>query len=280
VNVIAIPASGQGRIAQPERRHVDIVLLIVIGIAAAITFAVTGVWVGHRLLRGRLADGHHDVLVALFQTGGTLHAVFLAFLVVAVWQSYDAARANIAEEASALATLYRASTGMDPGPGRTLRTLIREYAEAVIGDEWVAQAETGGASPKARASSLAMYRLIGREDPAVKQSDAAINAAALELISQIQSDRNRRTLEAQASLPTIIWFAAIGSGTIVLSMSFLLFSERIAPRMILTSIIASTIALLLCITFVLSRPFSGPMALQPEPFKHSLEVFDAVDSTP
>jgi hypothetical protein len=50
--------------------------------------------------------------------------------------------------------------------------------------------------------------------------------------------------------------------------------------MILTSIIASTIALLLCITFVLSRPFSGPMALQPEPFRHSLEVFDAVDSTP
>jgi hypothetical protein len=60
-------------------------------------------------------------------------------------------------------------------------------------------------------------------------------------------------------------------------MSFLLFSNQVALQMILTSIMASTIALLLCITFVLSRPFFGPMALQPEPFRHSLEVFDAVD---
>ena len=105
-----------------------IVLLILLATIAATTFAVTGVWLGHRLLHGRRADGHHEVLVALFQTGGTLHAVFLAFLVVAVWQSYDAARANIAEEASALATLYRTSTGMAPDPGRGLRDLLREYA--------------------------------------------------------------------------------------------------------------------------------------------------------
>jgi hypothetical protein len=188
-------------------------------------------------------------------------------------------RANIAEEASALATLYRARAGMEPGPGRELRNLIREYAEAVIGNEWAIQAETGGASPRARTASLAMYRLFGREEAAVKQSDAAINAAALEIISQIQSDRNKRTPEAEEALPMVIWFAAIGSGAIVLSMNFMLFSERIAPRMILTSIIASTIALLLCITFVVSRPFSGPMALRPEPFRHSLQVFDAVDST-
>ena len=74
-----------------------IVLLILLATIAATTFAIIGVWLGRRLLQGRRADGHHEVLVALFQTGGTLHAVFLAFLVVAVWQSYDAARANIAE---------------------------------------------------------------------------------------------------------------------------------------------------------------------------------------
>jgi hypothetical protein len=257
----------------------SISLLIILATAGATAFATTGVWLGRRLLPSRLTDGHHEVLVALFQTGGTLHAVFLAFLVVAVWQSYDAARANVAEEASALATLYRATTGMEPNAGKELRKLLREYVEAVIQDEWVIQAETGGASARARAAGLAMYRLFGKEDPAVRQEDAAIDAAALEIISQIQSDRNKRTLEAEQSLPPIIWLAAIGSGTIVLSMSFLLFSHHVALQMILTSIIASTIALLLCITFVLGRPFFGPMALQPGPFGHSLEVFDAVDVT-
>jgi Protein of unknown function (DUF4239) len=258
----------------------NIALLILLAIAGASAYATGGVWLGRRLLHGRVAKGHHEVLVGLFQTGGTLHAVFLAFLVVVVWQSYDAARANVAEEASALTTLYRVSSGMDPSVGNRLRKLIRAYAQAVVDDEWMIQAQTGGASLKARATSLAMYRLLGKEDPAVKQHDAAIDGAALEIISQIQSDRNKRTLEAEQSLPVIIWFAAIASGAMILSMSFFLFMEQIAPQIVVTSIMASTIALLLCITFALSRPFVGPLALRPEPFAHSLQVFDAVDATP
>jgi hypothetical protein len=258
----------------------DVVLLIIVAAIGATGFATAGVWLGRRLLHKRLAGVHHDVLVSLFQTGGTLHAVFLAFLVVAVWQSYDAARANVAEEASALTTLYRASTGMDSRAGTELRRLLRAYTGAVIEDEWAIQAETGGASPRARAASLTMYRLLGQEDPNVKQNDAIINGAAVQIISQIQSDRNKRTLAAEQSLPAIIWFAAIGSGAIVLSMSFLLFSEQVALQMALTSVIGSMIALLLCITFVLSHPFFGPMALQPDPFRHSLEVFEAVDASP
>ncbi|MBV8616992.1 MAG: DUF4239 domain-containing protein, partial [Acetobacteraceae bacterium] len=145
--------------------------------------------------------------------------------------------------------------------------------------EWTIQADTGGASPEARAAGLAMYRLFGQEDPAVRQNDSAVNGAALALLSQIQSDRNRRTLAAQQSLPSTIWLAAIGSGVIVLAMSFFLVMEQARPQVIATSMMASTIGLLLCITFVLSRPFAGPMALGPAPFVHSLEVFDAVDAT-
>ncbi len=255
----------------------NIIALFLLAIAAATAFAITGVWLGRRLLRSRVADGHHEVLGVLLQTGGTLHAVFLAFLVVAVWQSYDSARTNVAEEASALATLYRSSAAMEPAMGKALRKLTRDYARAVVQKEWTVQAETGGVSTEARAAGLAMYRLFGREDPTARQNNAAIDGAALAIISQIQSDRNKRTLQAGASLPTVIWFAAIGSGAIVLSMSFFLFMRQAAPQMIVTSILASTIALLLSITFVLSRPFAGPMALHPEPFQHSLQVFDSVD---
>ena len=125
-----------------------------------------------------------------------------------------------------------------------------------------------------------MYCLLGQEDPEVKQNDAIINGAAVQIISQVQSDRNKRTLAAEQALPAIIWFAAVGSGAIVLSMSFLLFSEQVALQMVPISVIGSMIALLLCITLVLSHLVFGPMALQPDPFRHSLEVFEAVDASP
>jgi heme/copper-type cytochrome/quinol oxidase subunit 1 len=61
----------------------NIVLLISTATVVACLFATGGVWLCRHLLRGRVASGTHEVLVsALFQSGGTLHAVFLAFLVV------------------------------------------------------------------------------------------------------------------------------------------------------------------------------------------------------
>jgi hypothetical protein len=122
-----------------------------------------------------------------------------------------------------------------------------------------------------------MYRLFGQEDPAIRQNDATVDGAALAIVSQIHSDRNKRTLAAGTSLPSVIWIAAIGVGTLAVLMSFFLFMGQVGPQMIVTSIMACMIALLLCITFVLSQPFAGPAALQPDPFVHSLQVFDAVD---
>jgi hypothetical protein len=256
----------------------NIALLIVLAVTATVLFVIAGVWIGRRIVGSLVAEGHHEVLGVLFSAGGTLHAVFLAFLVVAVWQSYDTARINVADEASALTTLYRASTAMEPGMGAALRAQIRDYAQMVVREEWPVQAENGGTSAKARAAALAMYRLFGREDPAVRQNDATVDGAALAIISQIHSDRNKRTLAAGTSLPSVIWIAAIGVGTLAVLMSFFLFMGQVGPQMIVTSIMACMIALLLCITFVLSRPFAGPVALKSDPFSHSLEVFDAVDA--
>jgi hypothetical protein len=251
-------------------------ILIAGAASIAMAFSVTGVWFGRRILGSR-GDSHHEVLGTLLQTGGTMHAVFLAFLVVAVWQSYDAARANVAEEASSLTTLYRSTVAMDENTARQMRETLRRYARTVIEQEWAVQAETGGASEDARAASLMLYRVLGQQSPEVKQIDGAIDGSALELLSQIQSDRNRRTLQAAQSLPSIVWLAAIGSGGMVLAMSFLMIMEQMRTQVFATTLLACTIALLLCTTLVLSRPFSGPIALRPDPFVHSLEVFRSVD---
>ncbi|HTD28448.1 MAG TPA: hypothetical protein VK660_03580 [Xanthomonadaceae bacterium] len=252
-------------------------ILVILG---TIVFTTVGILVMRSVIHHHVAEGHNDVIVPMFLTAGTIYAVFLAFLVVAVWETYDAAHDNIADEASALATLYRASTGMEKESGAHLRLLVREYTEAVITDEWPIQAATAGASPKARAIGLEMYRLFSHLDPAVRQSDVAIDQATLTLIGQIQADRNKRVLQASESLQPIIWLAAIGTGVLVVVMTFFLYMDRAWPQLVITATMASIISLLLCITAVLSRPFVGPMALQPEAFEHSLQVFTAVDATP
>src|SRR5580704_14668243 len=111
-------------------------LVPALAVFGTIAFTILGVLIVRRILHRHVAEGHNDVIVPMFLTAGTIYAVFLAFLVVAVWETYDAAHDNIADEASALATLYRASAGMEKESGAQLRVLVREYTEAVISDEW------------------------------------------------------------------------------------------------------------------------------------------------
>ena len=150
----------------------------------------------------------------------------------------------------------------------------------MIEDEWKVQAATGGASPKARTAALGMYRMFGALPPAVRQSDVLIDQVALQLVSQVQTDRNRRTLQAGESLSAIIWTASIGGGVLVLVLSLLLYTPKAWLQVVATGVMTGLFAMLLAVTFVLSRPFEGPMALQPDSFEHSLGVYDSVDNTP
>jgi len=258
----------------------DLVPLLLFSLAGTVIVTGLAVAFARRAMRTQVAEGHNDVLVPIFLTTGTIYAVFLAFLVVAVWESYDAAHANVAEEASSLATLYRESAGMDAGASSALRSLIKEYTEAVIQDEWRVQAATGGASPKAREAGLNMFRLFRQMPPAVRQGDAAVDEAALTLMTRVQDDRNKRTLEAGESMAPIMWVVSIGSGMLIVGMTCLLYMERLWPHILMSSLMAGMICTLLCMTFVLARPFHGPLALQPDAFEHSLGVYAAVDKTP
>jgi Protein of unknown function (DUF4239) len=255
-------------------------LLAIIFVGAAV-FTLVGVTFARGLVRRGLGEGHNEVSAAIFAVGGTIYAVFLAMLVVAAWEAHDAASANSASEASLLCTLYRASTDMEPQSGSQLRASIRGYTRAVIDDEWPLQAQPqGGAAETARRDGLQMLRVFGAMPPPARQADAVIDRTELDLITQIQSDRNERTLQSQEHMSPLIWWAAIVGGLLVVLMSFFLYPDRDWPHLVMSGILTAMVAMLLAVVWIFSSPFAGPMPLSPDVFRHSIEVYDSVDRTP
>jgi hypothetical protein len=250
--------------------------LVLICLAAAL-FAFLGVTLSRRVVRGACGADHNLVAGTIFGVAGTVYAVFLAFLVIAVWQKHSDAKANLAEEASLLCTLYRASSVMAPDAGGQLRGLIRNYTRAVIVDEWPSQARAGRPAESARKAALDLFRPFAAKGPAARQNDAAIDETSLGLIDQIQSDRDKRILQAEGSLPRIIWLVAIVGGVIVIVMSFLLYPERGWPHFVMCGMLTAMIAMLVFVIFTFDRPFRGLMRLQPGAFTHALQVYDSVD---
>jgi hypothetical protein len=241
----------------------------------AVVYALLGVFVARRLMRERINEHHNDIPVPVFQTAGTIYAVLLAFSVIAVWQSYGEAKDNVAEEASTLTTLYRQTNGLPDGPQRTLRSDLRAYTVSVITDEWPIQAATGGASSSARKALGAMYGAYRTMDPRVAASP--IGVEFLETLRTVAADRNRRTLQASEALPAVLWVGLLVGGFVVIGMTFVLHTEASWPHYLFSTLIAALIGTLLFITLVLHRPFSGPLAIAPDSFAHSLAVFDSVD---
>jgi hypothetical protein len=227
-------------------------------------------------MKGRIGTGHNEVPVPIFQTAGTIYAVLLAFSVIAVWQSYGAAKDNVAEEASTLTTLYRQTNGLPDTQQAMLRRLLRSYTVAVIDDEWPIQAQTGAASPRARKALGDIYRAYRTMDARVASSP--IGVEFLQTVRTVAADRNRRTLEASEGLPAVLWIGLLVGGGIVVGMTFLLHTDVLWSHVVFSVLIAALVGTLLFITLVLHRPFEGPLAISPDSFQHSLLVFDSVDN--
>jgi hypothetical protein len=244
-------------------------------IGLAIVYALSGVLLVRRVLKGRVSRGHNDLSVPIFQTAGTIYAVLLAFSVIAVWQSYGAAKDNVAEEASTLATLYRQTNGLPNETQGILRRLLRGYTEAVVVDEWPIQAATGGVSASARKELGGIYRAYSTMDPRVAESP--IGVEFLQTMRIVAADRNRRTLEAGGSLPAVLWIGLLVGGAIVVGMTFVMHTPATYPHVLFSVLLAALIGTLLFITLALHRPFYGPLGISPDSFTHSLDVFTSVD---
>lgn len=253
----------------------QLITLVFLTIGLCAIYAFGGVAIVRRFVRPHVREGHNDVLVPLFLMAGTLYAVLLGFLVIAVWENYGAAKDNAAEEASTLTTLYRQTNGMPTAESTSMRGLIRDYTEAVVTKEWAIQAATGGASPVARRALGNMYRAYKTLPP--NERSASINSGFLTMLDSVADDRNRRTLQANESLPGIIWLGVLLGGAIVIAMTFIVFMEKPVPHIIASVLMASLIGTLLLMMALLDRPFSGPLALSSDAYEHSLSVYAAVD---
>ncbi len=179
---------------------------IVLGLTLVALFvvaAVGGVILVQHLVPSVQRSQHIDVAGFIYAVLSVAYAVLLGLMVVAVWQSWEAADSNATEGANELAAIFWLAHGLPESEGRHIQELARSYAREVVDDEWQTMARREE-SPKAWAILDEMRGSIQALEPDTA-SLKLLYDHTLQLLHELADARQERLLQANAGLPAILW---------------------------------------------------------------------------
>ena len=226
--------------------------------------AAGGLALTYRFVKAADEITHNDVSGAIVATAGTVLAVMLSFMVVVVWQEYDASAGNVQREASAIADLHHLADDLPPALSLELHASIDQYVANIITVEWPAMRH-GGRSQHARGMA---YR-IGHDLNSYKPTSPAqisLQQQGLDLFRSFSDLRRQRLADNEQGIPMIMWATML---FVVIVSIYLTYSFRVSNvRMhyIMTIALTAIIVSILVLIAELDYPFRGDTAITPDAF--------------
>jgi hypothetical protein len=214
---------------------------------------------------------HNDVAGFLIAVVGVVYAVTLAFIVIVTWEGYRQARTEVLREAGSLRSLYRDSRGL-PEPARSqLGTLAVQYGREVATDGWDAL-DRGEGSPVAFDLITRMFDALAGASPTTPAQETFLGEA-LGNLDELAEQRAERISVAEEGLLPILWAAIIIGGGVTVGFALLFGVSDVRLHFLMVGAFATVLALQIFVILVLSHPFSGDLAVSPEPFLRVVRDF-------
>jgi hypothetical protein len=242
-------------------------LLVVVPTA----IAMSGPVVVRRLVRLDRLRTNNEVAGFKFATVGVIYAVLLAFVIIVVWEKFNAAENDVAREASATATVYRLSEGLNTERRAAVRSAVTAYLNDVINKDWPAM-ERGTGNPDVTNALTSVYTTVLNS----RADDRSNEFLLTEILRQLDSiSLTRRTLlvSADGNVPDILWFVLFGGAIITVSYTFFFGTPNLRAQSLMTGALAAVVFSGLLTAVVIDHPFAGNVRVAPEPLVHVLEDF-------
>lgn len=249
-------------------------LFLALALIVATMVGVGSVWLANRTLSKSLAKEYNSTLSPFLTCVGLVYGALLGFTIVVAWEQFSSAEANVANEASTLTTMYRQTVAMPEPQQGQLRELLRTYAVAVEGPEWLEQ-DVGGTTHAARAALTDMYKVLGSEQSSV--ASTPISQEFLGQVTTLASERNQRILDAQPRIPGLLWTGLLFGGVVLVALGGFMRLESTRGHLIVLTAVAVLLGLLLFVVYWLDHPFGNQLGITSAPFEQALSVFDAID---
>jgi hypothetical protein len=237
----------------------------VLAILAFVVVAVAGFWLVRRRVPLEVLQEHHEVAGIAFAVLGGLYGIILAFVLVASWERFEAARANVELEANALGDLHFHADGYDEPTRSQLRGAVMDYLHSVLADEWKTMRD-GEPSDATRQLYYAAWNSVLTSRPS-QSWEVALYQSTLQKLDDLGDARRHRLLYVHTGLPPILWYFLVVFGAVTIAFTYFFGMRNARAQAMITVALAATIACTLMLIDETQTPFAGAMRVSSRPYR-------------
>ncbi len=205
---------------------------------------------------------NNEVAGFKFATVGVIYAVLLAFAIIVVWEKFNKAEDDVAKEASAAATVFRLTQGIDADHGAAIRKAVSDYLRAAVDKDWAAM----GRGTASRDVTLALNGIYGAvlKFHSVDAQEGLVVAEILRNVDAISAARRERLVTADGTVPDIIWMVLFTGAFLTVAFTFFFGTANLRAQVLMSGALSILIFSGLMTIIVIDRPFAGPVKVGPE----------------
>jgi hypothetical protein len=214
------------------------------------------------LLRRQL--GLNDLVGYILSSHCAFFGLLLGLLAVAAYQNLSDVERTVNREAGYLRSIYRSVTSYpEPVRSQTL-PLIREYTRYVIEDAWPQQRRGIVAAEGTSRMNAVQEKLFGFE-PQTKALEL-VHTQTLTQFSAMAEVRRARIQSVDTSIPAMMWYVVL-VGTLITILLVWMLDMRLLPHLLLGGVLAFFLSTVICLIFVMDRPFRGEISVGADAYK-------------
>ena len=224
-----------------------------------------GLLVVRKVVHAHFLRQHHDMAGPFFNTLGAIYGIFLAFIVSNTWHYYDQTSSNIVQEARYLESLHNNTAALREPYRSEVRSLLRQYRDALVTDEWPCLAR-GEGSQEATAMLRRLTEAYAAQQLSGQASDGPFFNASVHNLEAMKGLRASRVDDAASGLLPFLWVILIAGAILTVGFSYLFGAQNFATHAVMIMLLTSVIALAFYTILTLDFPFTGLVAIDPSAF--------------
>ncbi len=238
--------------------------------------SVLGLYIVRILVPLETLKKNHEVAGFTFGVLGAFYGLLLAFVIVAAWERFDRANANVEQEGVALISLYRLSKGFSAPAASDMQHAIRAYTHRLIEVEWPDMANANFASIDDSVGTLSLWQVVATYNPEDSRRSLLVDKS-LDQLANLTGETSLRYLYSKEDLPSVVWLVIYAGLLITIGFSYFFGLEAFSSQALMCAIFSSLLGLTILAIQELAHPYQGSVVVSAQPLRYALSRMDDMD---